>query len=104
LAPFALVMLQMWVFYASNDTRTPTVINVVMVLVKLAVLTVSADRAVVVMLSVAASISYLAGAVTGNILLRRRYGLLGFSTVATTFNQVMAATVIAGAALWPRRC
>ncbi len=100
LAPFALVMLQMRVFYAGNDTRTPTVINVVMVVVKLAVLTVSAevlpDRAVVVMLSVAASISYLAGAVTGHILLRRRYGLLGFATVATTFNQVMAATAIAG--------
>ncbi|MCX4099240.1 murein biosynthesis integral membrane protein MurJ [Nocardia sp. alder85J] len=100
LAPFALVMLQMRIFYACNDTRTPTLLNLTMVTVKITTIAVAAtvlpDRAVVVMLSVAASLSYLAGAVAGHILLRRRYGLLGFSTVTGTFNRTAAATVIAG--------
>ncbi|WP_245677020.1 murein biosynthesis integral membrane protein MurJ [Nocardia acidivorans] len=102
LAPFALVMLQMRVFYAYNDTRTPTVINVVMVVTKVTILTLAAavltNHAVIVMLSVASSVAYVAGAVTGHILLRRRYGLLGFSAVATTVHRVMWATAFAGAA------
>ncbi|MEU0506609.1 murein biosynthesis integral membrane protein MurJ [Nocardia sp. NPDC005998] len=102
LAPFALVMLQMRVFYAYNDTRTPTVINIVMVVTKVAILaltaTVLTNHVVIVMLSVASSLAYVAGAVTGHILLRRRYGLLGFSAVAATVHRVMWATALAGAA------
>lgn len=102
LAPFALVMLQMRVFYASNDTRTPTVINVVMVVTKVATLATAAavlpDRAVIVMLSVAGSVAYVAGAVTGHILLRRTRGPLGFSAVAGTAHRIAWATVAAGVA------
>ncbi len=102
LAPFALVMLQMRVFYAYNDTRTPTVINIVMVATKVTILvltaTVLTDHAVIVMLSVASSLAYVAGAVTGHILLRRRYGPLGFTAVAATVHRVMWATALAGAA------
>ncbi|PXX71585.1 putative peptidoglycan lipid II flippase [Nocardia tenerifensis] len=102
LAPFALVMLQMRMFYAYHDTRTPTVINVVMVVTKVGVLVLSAtmltDHAVIVMLSVASSLAYVAGAVTGHLLLRRRHGLLGFSAVAATVHRVAWATVPAGAA------
>ncbi len=100
LAPFALVMLQMRVFYADNDTRTPTLINLAMVATKVSVLAVSAaalpDHAVVVMLSVAGSAAYLVGALAGHLLLRRRYGLLGFSTVAVTFARVSWAAALAG--------
>jgi putative peptidoglycan lipid II flippase len=100
LAPFALVMLQMRVCYAHNDLRTPTVINAVMVAVKIAVIAVTAALApahiVVVMLGVAGSLSYVTGAVLGHVLLRRRYGLLGFSTVAATFTRVVWAAAIAG--------
>ncbi|WP_407670664.1 murein biosynthesis integral membrane protein MurJ [Nocardia suismassiliense] len=100
LAPFALVMLQMRVFYAHNNTRTPTLINVAMVVTKVAVVacsvTVFSDGAVVVMLSVASSLSYVVGAIMGHVLLRRRYGLLGFSTVAVTFTRVIWATAGAG--------
>lgn len=102
LAPFALVMLQMRVFYAYNDTRTPTVINVFMVVTKVTTLvltaTVLTDHVVIVMLSVASSLAYVAGAVTGHVLLRRRYGLLGFSAVAATTHRVLWATALAGAA------
>ncbi|WP_228787458.1 murein biosynthesis integral membrane protein MurJ [Nocardia terpenica] len=102
LAPFALVMLQLRVFYAHNDTRTPTLINIAMMTTKVAVLVLSAtvlpDHLVVVMLSVAGSVSYTVGAVAGHVLLRRRYGLLGFSTVAITFTRVIWATAAAGLA------
>ncbi|MCM6778819.1 murein biosynthesis integral membrane protein MurJ [Nocardia sp. CDC159] len=100
LAPFALVMLQLRVFYADNDTRTPTLINIAMVLTKIGVLalsvTVLPDPGVVVMLGVAGSAAYVVGALTGHLLLRRRYGLLGFATVATTFARVIWAAAIAG--------
>ncbi|MFB7715804.1 murein biosynthesis integral membrane protein MurJ [Nocardia sp. NPDC056100] len=101
LAPFALVMLQMRIFYAYNDTRTPTAINVIMVLTKVTVLILTAtllpNQVVIVMLSVASSLAYLTGAITGHVLLRRRYGLLGFTAVATTIHRVMWATACAGA-------
>lgn len=100
LAPFALVMLQMRVFYANNNTRTPTLINVAMVATKVAVVVLSVnvfpDRVVVVMLSVSSSLSYVVGAIMGYLLLRRRYGLLGFSSVAVTFTRVIWATATAG--------
>ncbi|MFI5782245.1 murein biosynthesis integral membrane protein MurJ [Nocardia sp. NPDC051570] len=100
LAPFALVMLQMRVFYADNDSRTPTMINLAMVATKVSVLALSAavlpDHVVVVMLGVAGSASYVVGALAGHLLLRRRYGLLGFSTVAVTFTRVVWASALAG--------
>ncbi|WP_330185779.1 murein biosynthesis integral membrane protein MurJ [Nocardia sp. NBC_01503] len=102
LAPFALVMLQMRVFYAYNDTRTPTVINIVMVATKVTILTLTAtflnNHTIIVMLSVASSLAYVAGALTGHLLLRKRYGLLGFTAVASTVHRVMWATALAGAA------
>ncbi|WP_278264322.1 murein biosynthesis integral membrane protein MurJ [Nocardia sp. AG03] len=102
LAPFALVMLQMRVFYAYNDTRTPAMLNLVMVTVKVGTLvlaaTVLGDRAVIVMLGVAGSLAYVAGAVAGHVTLRRGHGPLGFSTVAVTVGRVAAATVPAGVA------
>ncbi|MVU82578.1 murein biosynthesis integral membrane protein MurJ [Nocardia sp. ET3-3] len=102
LAPFALVMLQMRVFYAHNDTRTPALINLVMVATKLAALALATAllpaQAVVVMLSVASSLAYTAGAATGHVLLRRRHGLLGFTAVAATAHRVLWATAVAGVA------
>ncbi|MCA2206600.1 lipid II flippase MurJ [Nocardia rosealba] len=90
------VMLPMRVFYAYNDTRTPALLNLIMVTTKVsmlvAVATLLADRTVIVMLSVASSLAYVAGAIAGHILLRRRHGLLGFSTAATTVTRVVGAT------------
>ncbi|MFI9407363.1 murein biosynthesis integral membrane protein MurJ [Nocardia sp. NPDC052316] len=102
LAPFALVMLQMRVFYAYNDTRTPTAINLVMVTTKVTAIVFAATlfdgTAVVVMLGVASSLAYVAGAVAGHLLLRRRHGLLGFSVAAAAATRVGTASCIAGAA------
>lgn len=100
LVPLALVMLQMRVFYAGNDARTPALINMAMVVTKIVVIVVAAallpSRLVVVMLGVGASLSFVVGAAVGHVLLRRRYGLLGFHQVAATLGRVSLAALIAG--------
>ncbi|NKR60879.1 murein biosynthesis integral membrane protein MurJ [Rhodococcus hoagii] len=100
LPPFALVMLQLRVFYAGNDMRTPALINLAMVATKISAVTLSAawlpDTAVVVALPAAGSLSYLVGAVAGHLVLRRRYGLLGFHSVLDTFSRALWASITAG--------
>ena len=100
LPPFALVMLQLRVFYADNDMRTPTLVNLAMVVTKTGVVALGVgclpDTAIVVMLPVAGSLSYLVGAVSGHLILRRRYGLLGFHTVLETFARSLWASIAAG--------
>jgi len=100
LAPFALVMLQMRVFYAANDTRTPALINLAMVATKVGAILIAAAtlpaHAVAITLGVASSLSYLVGATVAHLLLRHRYGLLGFHHVAATLRRVGAAAAIAG--------
>jgi len=100
LAPFALVMLQLRVFYAENDMRTPALINVAMVSTKVVVVAVCAatlpNEIVVATLPAAGSLSYVVGAACGHLVLRRRYGLLGFHAVLETLSRVLWASVIAG--------
>jgi putative peptidoglycan lipid II flippase len=103
LFPFALVMLQLRVFYAMRDGKTPTVINIFMVAVKIAlVLTTSAVFAApagtdidlhpsvhaVEWLNISTSLSYVLGAVIGHVLLTRRLGRLGFSQVVRTLVRI----------------
>ena len=97
LLPFAIVMLQLRVFYAMRDTRTPTLINAFMVGTKVLLVLVFAallhgDR-VVVWLEFVTSSSYLMGAVAGYVLLTRRFGRLGFGQVARTTVRIAAVTV-----------
>ncbi len=70
LLPFAMVMLQLRVFYALRDGRTPTLINVFMVGSKLLLLVISVhtlhNRGIIEMLNVATSASYLVGAIVGS--------------------------------------
>ncbi|MGW0044136.1 murein biosynthesis integral membrane protein MurJ [Rhodococcus sp. NPDC003348] len=100
LPPFALVMLQLRVFYAGGDMRAPAVINAGMVAAKIAVVALAVamlpDKAIVVMLPVASSLSYLVGAISGHLVLRRRYGLLGFHIVLGTFARVLWASIATG--------
>ncbi|HEY8301673.1 MAG TPA: murein biosynthesis integral membrane protein MurJ [Jatrophihabitans sp.] len=103
LFPFALVMLQLRVFYAMRDGRTPTLINVFMVATKIAIVLVCShlfdDTArIAVSLTVATSASYVVGAVVGHICLTRRLGGLGFGRVADTVARVSLASVAGGAA------
>ncbi|MFN2517771.1 MAG: murein biosynthesis integral membrane protein MurJ, partial [Jatrophihabitantaceae bacterium] len=99
LVPFAIVMLQLRVFYALRDGRTPTLINVFMVGTKvvLVLVTDAIFRApsgtnvnvhpsipAVEWLNISTSLSYVVGAVVGHILLTRRLGRLGMRSVAVT--------------------
>jgi putative peptidoglycan lipid II flippase len=100
LVPFAFVMLQLRVFYALQDGRTPALINVFMVatkvlLVVLAEMNLHGDAAVIA-LNVSTSASYVVGAVVGHVLLRRRMGHLGFGAVARTSLQAGLASVVGG--------
>lgn len=100
LPPFALVMLQLRVFYAGNDMRTPALINAAMVVTKVSVVALALaclrNQVIVVMLPVASSLSYVVGAISGHFVLRHRYGLLGFHTVLATFSKVLWASIAAG--------
>lgn len=78
LLPFAVMMLQLRVFYALTDSRTPTIIQLVIVSAKvpmmLACPALMAPEHVVLGLSAANSASFVFGAALGNVLLRRRVG------------------------------
>jgi len=102
LFPFALVMLQLRVFYAMRDGRTPTLINVCMVATKVLIVLVAAstfktDAHVAEALTAGTSASYVVGAIVGHIALSRRIGHLGFRRVARTVTQIGAASVVGAA-------
>ncbi|GAB3913463.1 murein biosynthesis integral membrane protein MurJ [Kibdelosporangium lantanae] len=80
LLPYALVMLQLRVFYAMKDARTPTLIMVVMTAVKIPLLymckgMLSPEHVVIGVLMVN-SLSYVVGAVLGQVWLWVRLGHL----------------------------
>ncbi len=100
LLPFAILMLQQRVFYAMRDARTPTFMNLATVGTKV-VLVLLADtmlhgRAVIIALTVSTSASYLAGAITGHFLLRRRFGRLGFAPVLRNVGLIALASLAGG--------
>jgi putative peptidoglycan lipid II flippase len=115
LFPFALVMLQLRVFYAMRDGRTPTLINAFMVATKVVLVLVSNEifrepsgtnvndhpsvRAVE-WLNISTSLSYVVGAIAGHVLLSRRLGRLGFRRVAVTVVQVAVASAMAAGVAW----
>jgi putative peptidoglycan lipid II flippase len=105
LFPFALVMLQLRVFYAMRDGRTPTLINAFMVVTKVALVIVStemfkAPSSIAIALTVATSASYVIGAVVGHVLLVRRLGRLRFGSVLTTLARVGLASAVVAAAVF----
>ena len=115
LFPFALVMLQLRVFYAMRDGRTPTMINAFMVATKVILVVVSSEvfRApagtnvnkhpsihAVEWLNISTSLSYVVGAIAGHVLLTRRLGRLGFRRVGQTVTQIALASAIGALAAW----
>ncbi len=102
LLPFALVMLQMRVFYAMRDARTPTIVNICMVATKVTLVLIAAETLhgdhVIEALNVSTSLSYVVGAVLGHLMLTQRLGNLGFGRVMRTIAQISVASVLGGAA------
>src|SRR6185312_8348346 len=85
LLPLAVTLLQLRVFYAMKDARTPTLIQLGMVGVRVPLLllvpVVAGPELVVSGLMLVTSITYVAGWVIGDLALRRRLG--GLATKET---------------------
>jgi putative peptidoglycan lipid II flippase len=103
------------VFYAMRDGRTPTLINIYMVATKVALVLISnaVFRATpgtdvnvhpsvhaVEWLNISTSLSYVVGAVVGQVLLSRRLGRLGSRSVAVTTLRIGLASALGGASAY----
>lgn len=104
IVPFAITMLQLRAFYALRDARTPTVINAIMVVVRTVVcyvfLAVLDPRHLVVGVAVAMSVSFLVGAVIGQVWLRVRLGPVDSRrTLVSIARAVVSAGVACAVAL-----
>lgn len=111
LFPFAVVMLQLRVFYAMRDGKTPALINAFMVGAKIVLVllsnemfrappgtdvTVNPSVPAVEWLNISTSLSYVVGAIVGHVVLTRRLGHLGFGAVMRTVAQIGFASIIGG--------
>jgi len=104
LLPMAVTLLQLRVFYAMKDARTPTLIQIGMVAVRVPLLLlvpvlVEPDQ-VVAGLMLATSITYVAGWVIGDLALRRRLGSLRTRETFGPVLRVAAVSALAGAVGW----
>ncbi|HEX8933213.1 MAG TPA: murein biosynthesis integral membrane protein MurJ [Pseudonocardiaceae bacterium] len=103
LLPYAVTMLQLRVFYSMADARTPTMINAVMVAVKLPLLLACPvfldDADVVLGLTAANSLSLVVGAMVGQTWLRRRLGRVETKRSLITFRNCVIGAAPAVAAV-----
>ncbi len=98
LLPMAVTLLQLRVFYAMKDARTPTLIQVGMVAVRVPLLllvpVLVGPEHVVAGLTLATSLTYLAGWLLGHVALQRRLGgLRTRETLGPVLWMVLAAAV-----------
>ncbi|MCW2741834.1 MAG: conserved rane protein of unknown function [Blastococcus sp.] len=104
LLPLAVTLLQLRVFYAMKDARTPTFIQLGMVAVRvpllLAVPAVVEPRHVVAGLMLVTSITYVVGWIIGDLALRRRLGGLSTGETFGPLLRMLAASVAAGLVGW----
>ena len=104
LLPFAITMLQLRVFYALTDSRTPTLIQLFTVGVKVPMLlacpALLRPEDVVLGLAAANSASFVAGAVLGQVLLRRRLGRLPTGAILATTGRALLASAVAALAAY----
>ena len=95
--PYALVMLQLRVFYAMKDARTPTLIMVVMTVVKIPLLYLCSDQLqpehVVIGVLLVNSLTFVVGAVLGQMWLWVRLGRLQSMRVVKVILQSLVAGV-----------
>ncbi|MBM7083129.1 murein biosynthesis integral membrane protein MurJ [Micromonospora humidisoli] len=101
LVPFAISQLFTFAFYALPDTRTPALVNIPVVILRVAVqigvfVAFSATFAAAGMM-LGNAISYVAAAVLSAMLLRPRVGRIGLGRIMRTMGKVLVAAL--GAAL-----
>ncbi|HEX6498499.1 MAG TPA: murein biosynthesis integral membrane protein MurJ [Micromonosporaceae bacterium] len=99
LVPFAISQLQMFAFWAMPDTKTPALLNVPVVILRVGsyfLFNLVLPAALVVGgLMLGNALSYLVAVVLGYWLLRRRMGRLGLTRVAVSLARLTAAAVVA---------
>ncbi|MBY8848162.1 murein biosynthesis integral membrane protein MurJ [Saccharothrix sp. MB29] len=99
LVPYAITLLQLRVFYAMKDARTPTLIQAVIVVVRIgllyAFLAISPPDKLAVGVSIAMSLSFVVGALVGQVWLRLRLGRLRTGYTAWTICLTVVASAIA---------
>ncbi|SDO72426.1 putative peptidoglycan lipid II flippase [Nakamurella panacisegetis] len=103
LVPLAMTLVQMRVFYAMKDGRTPTLINAIMVAVRVPLLLASSllsPKWAIPGLAMATAVSYIVGAVVGEIWLRARFGRMGTTRTLRTIGKMLVSSVIGGAAAY----
>ena len=104
LLAYAVTMLQLRVFYAMTDSRTPTLIQVAMIAVKIPLLLLCPvllpPAQVVLGLAAANGLSFVVGTVIGQWLLYRRLGHIRTREVLVTLGKTLAASVVGAAAAW----
>ena len=99
LVPFAISQLQLFAFYSMPDTKTPALINVPVVALRIGVdlllYVVLPATFVAAGLMAGNGISFVAATALGYLLLRRRIGPLGLSALLATVGRLGLAGVIA---------
>lgn len=104
LLPYAITLLQLRVFFADKDARTPTLIMIgivgVRIVLSLLCLLLPANL-ITLGLAVANSLAFTVGAVVGDVVLRRRFGPLGTGAVLTDLARTSAAALIGVACAVP---
>ncbi|MGA8115129.1 MAG: murein biosynthesis integral membrane protein MurJ [Actinocatenispora sp.] len=104
LVPFAVSQLQIFTFYALPDTRTPALVNIPVVIVKvlfdLGVWWLAPVKYVVPLLLFGNAVSFVVAGVVSYTLLRRRIGPLGLREVGSTLSRLVLAAVVAAFPAW----
>ncbi len=103
LLPLAITLVQMRVFYAMKDGRTPTVINAIMVAMRIPLLVgclALPQEWIVPGLAGAMSVSYVVGVAVGEVWLRVRFGQMGFGATLDTIGRTALASAAGGLAAW----
>ncbi|HEX5741400.1 MAG TPA: murein biosynthesis integral membrane protein MurJ [Pilimelia sp.] len=100
LIPFSLSQLFTFAFYALPDTRTPALVNIpvvaLRVLLQVALTFLLGEALTVAGMMAGNAVSYVVAAVVSAALLRGRIGPIGLRAIAVTFLKVGAAAVAAG--------
>jgi putative peptidoglycan lipid II flippase len=99
LVPFSFYLLLLRAFYARQDARTPTLVNVVLNAVYAVLSLILFPLARVQGLALAHSLCYLVGAVVAGVLLSRRIGGLDRRRVVEALGRAAAASAVAAAAM-----
>jgi putative peptidoglycan lipid II flippase len=104
LVPYAITQMQLFAFYAMPDTKTPALVNMPVVGVRIAI-----DVILFLILPAAAidaglmfgnAVSYVIAAIIGYQLLRRRIGLIAIGETMSALGKLAVAAAIAAIPAW----